>query len=822
MKRYLLTIPIFALVLFFAFFGGVSDAGAQTTTSAPNEVVGTCTVTYYVIVAGGGISKIGTQTLPNMTVSECDLFKEPSNGSIPSVVGAKYTTAVNDRIRTKPGDVTPTGIVPTSNSEDPNAFQNSINEGCPSIIRGTLTGCLLKFIYYFYFQLPTFILYVAAYVFNILMSLVIQDSMYQHDFINNAWSVVRDLSNVFFILILLYIGIKTVLGMGGHETKKVITSVVLMALLINFSMFFTRIVIDSSNMLALIFYRELDTKYETETGEKVERPFTSVTPGKEKDAAGALYSKFDATRLMRQEVVSQIGATTVNSIPVLGNLESFGIKFGIIVVSGTIMIVAAYVFFVSGIFFLGRIIDLWILMITAPFAFMSYALPSLAHTEYGWSKWTEKLISVAFMAPAFMFFLYLIFLILGTKNFFSGFIDPSNTSWIGILMGIFLPAAIILGLLLKAKDLAKKAGGQFGETVMSGAKLAGGLALGATGAGVAALGTRYVGGAAMKTLADKGLRERALSGDTAAQKEIERAGRNVNRSFDFRDTKLGKFVADKSGVKFTEGRISSMLGLDTHAFEGGIAGQIKHAKEHEEKNIKAYMLSAGEANEQDTKAEIANKEIEERQKQYNKELKKARETDPLLDEDKFKEEFVKNNGSLEKVATAKDINDDIKRRYFAQKESHHDAEGLKAAMKDLVKALKTTGKASGAGMAGSAAMGAYTGGAAGALGAVTVTGAVLGTGIPIAGGMFLKKLKNVLKNEGAIHAYGLAEAKRPKSNKEKLAEAVKELGLDNKKESHGGGGGHAPSHSAPPHKEESHGPTGGDHGSGGDHGNGHN
>lgn len=29
MKRVWLTIPIFALVLFFAFFGGVSDAGAE-------------------------------------------------------------------------------------------------------------------------------------------------------------------------------------------------------------------------------------------------------------------------------------------------------------------------------------------------------------------------------------------------------------------------------------------------------------------------------------------------------------------------------------------------------------------------------------------------------------------------------------------------------------------------------------------------------------------------------------------------------------------------------------------------------------------------
>mgnify|MGYP003532565324 FL=1 len=145
---------------------------------------------------------------------------------------------------------TQTPVPPANISE----FQKTIDGGCAGIWNSSFNGCFLKFLYYVIFAIPSGLLIIAAYFFNILISLVIQSSMYDHGFIDKAWVVVRDLSNIFFILILLYVAIKTVLNMGGHETKSMITSVIIMAVLINFSLFFTKIVIDSSNILALIFY----------------------------------------------------------------------------------------------------------------------------------------------------------------------------------------------------------------------------------------------------------------------------------------------------------------------------------------------------------------------------------------------------------------------------------------------------------------------------------------------------------------------------------------------------------------------------------------
>src|SRR3990167_8825311 len=51
--------------------------------------------------------------------------------------------------------------------------------------------------------------------------------------INAGWRTIRDVANMGFIFILLYAAIKTILGMGS-ETKKLVVSVIIVAILINF------------------------------------------------------------------------------------------------------------------------------------------------------------------------------------------------------------------------------------------------------------------------------------------------------------------------------------------------------------------------------------------------------------------------------------------------------------------------------------------------------------------------------------------------------------------------------------------------------------
>src|SRR6185312_266176 len=59
--------------------------------------------------------------------------------------------------------------------------------------------------------------------------------------INTTWTAVRDLVNMSFIFFLLYTAIMTIFGKGDY--KKTVVNMVIAAILINFSLFFTKIII---------------------------------------------------------------------------------------------------------------------------------------------------------------------------------------------------------------------------------------------------------------------------------------------------------------------------------------------------------------------------------------------------------------------------------------------------------------------------------------------------------------------------------------------------------------------------------------------------
>ena len=328
-------------------------------------------------------------------------------------------------------------------------------------------GCFLQLTYGVFYALPSFLLFVCAYFFNSLIYITLSSELFADSaFIKTAWGVVRDLSNLFFILILLYIAIKIILDMGASDAKKMISKVIIVALLINFSMFFTGIVIDTSNILALVFYNKLQV--DTKDADETPREYQSASG--ERDVAGGMVTAFDATRLLTPEFFGQAKGITVDQTITQGQsptqlAASPSIVIGVTIIAGLIMFFAAYVFFVAGFAFIGRLVELWILIIASPFAFMSSIVPEMAGIkDWGWKAWLHRLLTASFMASAFMFFLYFIFLILEKGN-------PLQESIVGegfinSILHIVLPGLLILILLLKSLKLAKSAAGQLGEAVM--------------------------------------------------------------------------------------------------------------------------------------------------------------------------------------------------------------------------------------------------------------------------------------------------------------------------------------------------------------------
>jgi hypothetical protein len=460
------------------------------------------------------------------------------------------------------GAPTPAGCVPsnpTSVGQNKSDLENQV-PSCTSLVYLDIGSCLVSISYFIFYTIPSALLAISALFFNAVIALALSSVMYSAGFIAKAWTVVRDLSNIFFIIVLLYIAIELILGMG-HDAKKMIVQVIIMALLINFSLFFTEIIIDSSNILALIFYNKINVNttvgvansgaalgtcvqtsavggaigsYPGDTqqacsdrakgnfsnvswtqnntnGTNVIRPYYGIwSPLQnlvaEKDISGGIFSGFDPTKLMTASFFASIPHNTqrvepgwlanhVLSYP-LASLATATfadttpripnpILLALIVVSGLIIAFAAYTFFIVGLLFIARIAELWILLIFSPFAFMSSAAPFLRKFEgLGWDEWIGRIFQLSFMAPIFMFFVYLIFLLIQIPFLQNLAIPSTQQDTFQVVMLVVLQALLILILLHKATEKAKKTSGELGKLLIKGTEIAmgvvGGLALGGT------------------------------------------------------------------------------------------------------------------------------------------------------------------------------------------------------------------------------------------------------------------------------------------------------------------------------------------------------
>ncbi|MFA5792012.1 MAG: hypothetical protein WC884_03175 [Candidatus Paceibacterota bacterium] len=445
-------------------------------------------------------------------------------------------------------------------------------------------GCFIQASYALFYVIPGFLLWLSAYFFNVLIFTTLNSTLLTSNFVPEAWAVTRDLSNLFFILILLYVAIKMILGLAGTDVKKTISQVIIMALLINFSMFFTKVVIDTSNILALIFYNKVQVS--TKNSDGTERQYESTANG-EKDVAGGMVNAFNPTSLLTADFFKKAGEQTVPGFFTVKGSAPPGILIGLTIITGLLMLFAAYCFFVAGISFIGRLIELFILIIFSPFAFMSSTIPLLGTIDYiGWDAWLKRLLSVSFMAPIFMFFLYFIFKLVQSK-IFDGMIDKKNTDFIGTILLIVIPALVILILLLKATDFAKKGSGKLGEMMVNGAKMVGGLALGA--AGGAALG-----GAAMLGRAGIGRAGAAMANSEWAKKR-EAQGKFGSGVFRDVTSKIGSGSFDVRGVKIGGKTLASATGMNLgEAQKGGFTERKKEQVEKRQKRAKDLEVGENE------------------------------------------------------------------------------------------------------------------------------------------------------------------------------------------------------------------------------------
>jgi len=560
----------------------------------------------------------------------------------------------------------------------------------------------------------------TAFILDFFIYYATNSDSYKNEFIQEGWGAVRDIANIFFIVALLYVAIKTILGLNVTDNKKLIGTVILIALVINFSLFTTKVVIDGSNILAKVFYNNV-------TGKDANGKTITEKNGQKSISIGIVQA-FQPQNLITQDFYDKNEWTSIF----------------IILISICVMFYTGYIFLSVSLLFVARVISLWLSMIFSPIAFASYTVP-FDIPGFGHKEWWKNLFENAMLAPLFVFFLYIIIKFTGflSKSFVntdSGSLDTLFNS----TMKIIIPFIIIIMLLKKGKDLAVKYSGEMGAAVMTGAKMIGGLALGAATGGAALIGTKTIGRTALNLANDDNLRAQA-SGDKehfakmgindeatqrkmqiAAQKKLASANKWASKSFDFRQTGLGKNFSKISGMDLSKGLGNKAT--QSEQLKGGAKAKEKRDTQKEEERIESYKMTAGAAREQDQKASIAKKQ-NDRAEQYEKDKEEARayiesKWGMKFNEEEFKNEYIEGGkiamlgnktvdggevDRVDKIKTSSEVNDERRIAYANSLEKNN--EKAKDAMGVFWSEFKKgTGVSTGKGIDATIAAGIATGG----------------------------------------------------------------------------------------------------------------
>ncbi len=208
-------------------------------------------------------------------------------------------------------------------------------------------------------------------------------SFTQAPVVQAGWRITRDLCNMGFAAILLFMAFATVLGQENYGLKKLLPRLIFVALLINFSLFFAGLIIDFSQVLTSFFI--------------------DAVKG-DNGVAANIMNSLSLSRLYDfQKLEDQGFAATV--------LKSFmGVELSVImeqIASCILFLITAFLFFAMALFMFSRLIAIWILLIFAPLAWLTYIVKIPWLADYSWDKWWQEFLKWTFFAPSYAFFIYL-------------------------------------------------------------------------------------------------------------------------------------------------------------------------------------------------------------------------------------------------------------------------------------------------------------------------------------------------------------------------------------------------------------------------------
>lgn len=196
--------------------------------------------------------------------------------------------------------------------------------------------------------------------------------------INAVWAVVRDICNLLFVFGFLYLGFQMIFDPHSAEAKRTLSHIIIGALLVNFSLFFVKVIIDVGNYIAVSIYNA----------------GTAAVDGASIPAA-----------IVQALGISAFWGTGVpNTDPtVMDNLGGWG-GVAYYIMAAIFLLVCAFVFAMAALMLVTRFVTLILILMASPILFAGTAFPQTQH--FVQELW-HKLVTSTLFPSVFLFMMFI-------------------------------------------------------------------------------------------------------------------------------------------------------------------------------------------------------------------------------------------------------------------------------------------------------------------------------------------------------------------------------------------------------------------------------
>lgn len=226
------------------------------------------------------------------------------------------------------------------------------------------------------------------FIINFLIKVSGYNNFINSGIVSVGWKLVRDVANMFYILLMLVMAFGTMLKLNDqYSWKKMLPRLIGTAILVNFSKTIIGLLIDFGQVIMLTFVNAY-----------------AATAG------GNFAQMFGIKQILAQS------ASGSKSKEQMSMENALGFVLGAVVLAVTAIVTGVF-----AIILLMRIVTLWILIILSPFAFL---LGTFEKGRQYYSQWWKELINGIIVGPIVAFFLWLVLATMGQ----GGMISEINTN----------------------------------------------------------------------------------------------------------------------------------------------------------------------------------------------------------------------------------------------------------------------------------------------------------------------------------------------------------------------------------------------------------